>query len=249
LDEATVKNFTDNVKGVTSLLQALQQTPASGVTSKQMFGGQAPFVTTGPLGDSQGYSIAKMARLGLGTIDPDQCKVERDISTRLKSLYQNNGFSPRHDGPNSWLVPYAPEFIPTYLSQEAEKLALECKQKMMAGVAVNNVDWGQVEWAIQKAYTGAQRQKALGTLNDIAGGSFVPSPAFGSLIELQRNAEIFSKLGVSEIALPPQGRIQLPKQTGGGTFYMVPQARASWMAYMAGRRQGTAAHSGPQEAP
>jgi HK97 family phage major capsid protein len=43
----------------------------------------------------------------------------------------------------------------------------------------------------------------------------------GELIELQRNMEAFANAGAQEIALPPNGRIQFPKLTGGSTAYWV----------------------------
>src|SRR5205085_5311256 len=65
------------------------------------------------------------------------------------------------------------------------------------------------------------RRKALGTTDDTAGGSFVAQPMLGELIDLQRNLEAFSAAGAQEIALPPNGRIQFPKLTGGSTAYWV----------------------------
>src|SRR5256714_2382196 len=66
--------------------------------------------------------------------------------------------------------------------------------------------------------------KALGTINDAAGGSLVGFPVLGELIELQRNLEVFAQAGAQEIALPPNGRLQFPKVTGGSTAYWVGEA-------------------------
>jgi HK97 family phage major capsid protein len=68
------------------------------------------------------------------------------------------------------------------------------------------------------------RTKSLGTISDLAGGSLVRFPVLGELIELQRNLEVFAAAGAQEIALPPNGRIQFPKQTGGSTAYWVGEA-------------------------
>src|SRR4029077_14171600 len=51
-------------------------------------------------------------------------------------------------------------------------------------------------------------------------------PMLGELIELQRNMEAFSAAGAQEIALPPNGRIQFPKLTGGSTAYWVGEGSA-----------------------
>src|SRR5262249_42715809 len=46
----------------------------------------------------------------------------------------------------------------------------------------------------------------------------------GELIDLQRNFEVVGQAGSQEIALPPNGRIQFPKLTGGSTAYWVGEA-------------------------
>src|SRR5262249_34307006 len=57
-----------------------------------------------------------------------------------------------------------------------------------------------------------------------AGGTLVQFPVLGELIGLQRNMEVFANAGCQEIALPPNGRIQFPKLTGGSTAYWVGEA-------------------------
>src|SRR5207237_1908318 len=59
---------------------------------------------------------------------------------------------------------------------------------------------------------------------DTAGGTLVALPVLGELIDLQRNLEAFASAGAREIALPPNGRIQFPKLTGGSTAYWVGEA-------------------------
>ena len=48
----------------------------------------------------------------------------------------------------------------------------------------------------------------------------------GELIDLQRNLECFAAAGAQEIALPPNGRIQFPRFTGGSTAYWVGEGTA-----------------------
>jgi len=62
-------------------------------------------------------------------------------------------------------------------------------------------------------------QKALGTVNDTAGGVLVGFPTLGELVDLQRNIEVFPKAGATEQPLPPNGRIQYPKLTNATTAY------------------------------
>jgi len=49
----------------------------------------------------------------------------------------------------------------------------------------------------------------------------VSLPVLGELIDLQRNLEAFAAAGSQEVALPPNGRLQFPKLTGGSTAYWV----------------------------
>ena len=67
--------------------------------------------------------------------------------------------------------------------------------------------------------------KSLGTISDIAGGSLVGFPMLGELIDLQRNLEVFAAAAAG-IALPPNGRLQFPKLTGGSTAYWVGESLA-----------------------
>src|SRR5262249_3538764 len=80
------------------------------------------------------------------------------------------------------------------------------------------------EGAGGSAGRGGVQTKALGTVSDTAGGTLVQFPVLGELIELQRNMEVFANAGCQEIALPPNGRIQFPKLTGGSTAYWVGEA-------------------------
>lgn len=49
----------------------------------------------------------------------------------------------------------------------------------------------------------------------------------GELIDLQRNLEVFSSAGASQVPLPPSGHISYPKLTGGATAYWVGEGSAS----------------------
>jgi len=90
------------------------------------------------------------------------------------------------------------------------------RQKMLA--QADRFDPDEAGWIARRV---GMRTKALGTLSDIAGGSLVPLPMMGELIDLQRNLEAFANAGAQEVALPPNGRLQFPKLTGGSTAYLV----------------------------
>ena len=55
------------------------------------------------------------------------------------------------------------------------------------------------------------RTKALGTLSDLAGGSLVPLPMLGELIDLQRNMEAFAAAGAQEVGAAAQRPAAVPE--------------------------------------
>ena len=179
---------------------------------------RVPWVTSGPVGqDSAGYSVLKAAAFALGYLGPDQAKEELHVHHQLKELYQNYGFVP-HCGHQSFLVPLASAHLPAFEPQ-GQRLRNEVRQKMTA--QRDKFDPDEAGWIARRLNL---RTKALGTTSDIAGGSLVGFPMLGELIELQRNMETFATAGAQEIALPPNGRIQFPKLTGGSTAYWVGEA-------------------------
>src|SRR5262249_51107811 len=144
---------------------------------------------------------------------------EIHVHQQLRDLYKTYGFVP-HYGHHSFLVPLATDHLPT-LEPQGQKLQAEIRAKMTA--QRQRFDPDEAGWIARR--TGLLT-KALGTVSDTAGGVLVPFPVLGELIELQRNMEVFANAGCREIALPPNGRVQFPKLTGGSTAYWVGEATA-----------------------
>lgn len=179
---------------------------------------RVPWVTAGPVGrDSAGYSVLKAAAFALGYVGADQAKEEVHTHRQLLDLYAGYGFMPHH-GQHSFLVPLASAHLPSF-EPHGQRLRTELHQKMTA--QLDKYDPDEADWLTRRA---GFRTKALGTIDDAAGGSFVPLPVLGELIDLQRNLEAMAAAGSREIALPPNGRIQFPKLTGGSTAYWVGEA-------------------------
>lgn len=214
-----IKSLTATAGVVEKGLAILNQTPAGGPTPAQLFGGQAPHGTSGSLRE-KGFSYLKMAGYAMGAVSAEDAKEELDVCSRLQKSLMAAGFVPTH-GRHAFTVPFSTQHLPHWIAGVPE-LAAEIRQKCFA--AVRDFDPEEANWIARKAWSGAVREKAMGTLTDVLGGSLVAGPSLGELIELQRNAEIFSRLGCREITLPPNGRIQFPKQTAGGTFYMVGES-------------------------
>jgi HK97 family phage major capsid protein len=181
---------------------------------------RVPWVTSGPVGqDSGGYSVLKAAAFAMGFIGPEQAKEEIHVHQQLRELYKTYGFVP-HYGHHSFLVPLATAHLPTWEPQ-GRKLQEDIRAKMSA--QQGRFDPDEAAWITGKV---GLQTKALGTISDTAGGVLVPFPVLGELIELQRNMEVFPRAGAREIALPPNGRLQFPKLTGGSTAYWVGEASA-----------------------
>lgn len=181
---------------------------------------RVPWVTSGPVGrDSEGYSVLKAAAFALGYAGADQAKEELHVHQQLKELYQTHGFVP-HCGHQSFLVPLATEHLPAF-EPRGQRLRQEIREKMLA--RQDRFDPDEARWIGRRA---GYQTKALGTINDLFGGSLVSLPMLGELIDLQRNLEAFASAGAREIALPPNGRLQFPKLTGGSTAYWVGEGTA-----------------------
>src|SRR5262249_36457772 len=197
---------------------------ATAAIEKALAGGQVrverrvPWATSGPVGrDSAGYSVLRAAAYALGFLGADQAKEEIHVHQQLSTLYKGYGFVPRF-GQHSFLVPLATAHLPT-LEPQGRKLQEEIRTRMTAHR--DQFDPDEAGWIVRK--TGLHA-KALGTVSDTPGGVVVGFPVLGELIELQRNMEALAMAGCQEIALPPNGRIQFPKLTGGSTAYWIGEA-------------------------
>jgi HK97 family phage major capsid protein len=174
--------------------------------------------------DSEPYSIAKAVRYTNGMCDRDAAKVECDFSDKLTAMYKSLGWLPTEEKGTfrRLLVPFSTALMPRVNSAD-ERTVLELRQKMIAGA--DRVDQDEVNW-IQKRL-GRLVTKDLGTISETAGGAIVGFPTLGELIDLQRNVEAFAQAGATEIALPPNGRIQYPKLTNATTAYWVGEGAQS----------------------
>ncbi len=201
------------------LVQFIEQKTSDAV-EKSRVDRRVPWATSGPVGrDSDGYSVLKAAAYALGYIGPEQAKEEIHTHQQLRELYSTYGFVP-HCGHQSFLVPLSTNHLPAFESRGA-KLRDEIRCKMTA--QADRFDPDEARWITRRMNI---QTKSLGTVSDTAGGAFVRFPVLGEIIDLQRNLEVFSSAGSQEIALPPNGRIQFPKLSGGSTAYWVGEANA-----------------------
>jgi HK97 family phage major capsid protein len=205
----------DKFQSRDELVSFIEQQAASAVEKATRVERRVPWVTSGPVcSDSAGYSVLKAAAFALGFVGPDQAKEEIHTHQQLRDLYAGYGFSPHH-GQQSFLVPLASAHLPVF-EPAGQRLRDEVHQKMTAHAAKFDPD--EADWIGRRLNP---HRKALGTTSDTAGGTFVPLPMLGELIDLQRSLEVFATAGAREVALPPNGRVQFPKLTAASTAYWV----------------------------
>jgi len=211
------------VKGVNTIIQKLENTPATGFNPQSIFG--APHIRSGedPL-TSRGFSFGKMMGLLTGACTPEQAKVEMDIHNRLNQCYvkELGGAAYTYggvgrEGVTRFLAPLSTSFMhDNFVSRDFRQ---EMKSLVTNGVA--GADQDEMSWIRRKVLEGHYGQKALSWLNETAGGALVQPPEQGELIELLRNKEALINAGAKTIPLPPQGRLKFPRQTSASTTYWI----------------------------
>lgn len=205
----------DKFQSRDELVSFIEQQTVNAVEKATRVERRVPWVTSGPVcHDSCGYSVLKAAAFALGFVGADQAKEEIHAHQQLRDLYAGYGFSPHH-GQQSFLVPLASAHLPVFEPQ-GQRLRDELHHKMTANAAKYDPD--EADWIGRRLNP---HRKALGTVTDTAGGTFVPLPMLGELIDLQRSLEVFATAGAREVALPPNGRVQFPKLTAASTAYWV----------------------------
>lgn len=192
---------------------AQPQTNAQGLVVQR-----APGQINGPLpseAERHGYQMWRV--YGLQHKSPymtkEKAKYELDISDRLYKAYVEQG-GMMLGGNDSILVPFGVDM----LIDEATNLREEVRQSMLAGV--QGADSSEISWMLQQSGLAHSRQ-ALSWFDDSALGIFTHGGPMGELIQLVRKREVFSRVGASQVTLPPNGRLPYPKHTGAGTAYWV----------------------------
>lgn len=142
----------------------------------------------------------------------EKAKYELDVSDRLYKAYVEQG-GMMLGGNDSILVPFGVDM----LIDEPTNLREELRQSLAQGV--RGADSDEMTWMLQRV--GYSRQQALSIYDDTALGVFTHGGPMGEMIQLVRKREVFSRVGASQVTLPPNGRLPYPKQTGAGTAYWV----------------------------
>jgi HK97 family phage major capsid protein len=222
--ENTDKALQGLTKSLDSLVDKLSRSTLPGHPSPgDVFG--VPHARRGedPL-SSRGFSFCKMLGLMSDACEPDDAKIEVDISNRIHSACNKSGDFKWGGLPNlrgrRFLAPLASSFFP--MDMVGPAFRHEMKSLVLAGTDGSMDLPDETRWMRRKALEQqGYGAKALSWLLENTGGSLVAPPEMGELIELLRNKEALVNAGARVIPLPPQGRLKFPRQTSPSSTYWV----------------------------
>ena len=196
------------------------------VLEKSLQTKSAPFVTTGPVGESRGYRLTKAIALSRGMIRRDAAKPEAEANERFcKALKAANyAYAGIDDDPNAFVIPLGTQFLPPEVTETDDYVV--CKSMWAAGAEGFDHDEGR--WLAKKLLASSggdpnsvQYKTAMSYLQDSIGGTLVAPPVQGELIELVRPRECLLAAGATSVPLPPNGRMSFPRQTSPTSMYWV----------------------------
>lgn len=198
--QTVLKSLTDDLKAVKSEIKSLKEKAPGQADAKRLFhiGKGESSLTSRP------YSFCKAFGLYKGYLQPEEAKVEVELSNKLRDYYKEKGFKPYSS--NSLMIPVWADAI----EEDHQELRHECKSLVNGMGAVDPDEIRYLAKAI--GY-----RKDLSWVSDTTGGTLVPLAQQGELIELLRNKEALIEAGAATFPLPPQGSISFPKQTGAMT--------------------------------
>ncbi len=194
--------------------------------ASQLFGGGAPGIRMGenPL-TSRGFQYQRLAGYmqGFQGFTRDNCQVELQFCQDLEAAYTQNGFTKagaRTAHGDSILVPLSATLIPDQIQSVLTQKFGNIGQFFAQGVS--GIDPDQMRHMCQSAGMSPNRiTQALSILDDANGGALVGPAGFGELIAFIRPREALSRLGVTDVQLPPSGHLRNAKITGSTTGYWV----------------------------
>lgn len=231
MSEPTLKDVIKVVNGLAKSVDDMKQQKAlevaprdRGDTGALLNGdGNAPFVTTGPVGrDSEGFSLLKAVGAARGFIERDQAKAELDACAKFEKALRDTRTDPDKREPGSIMIPFAMNHLPSQTAKHEGAVLM--KAMWEAGVA--GFDPDEALWLARRLQKATYQKTAMSYLQDTIGGSLVPAPVQGELIELVRPRECLMAAGATSVPIPANGRITWPRQTGATSFYWVGENTA-----------------------
>lgn len=169
--------------------------------------------------EKRGYQVyrAMAYKMKSPNLSKEQCKIERDLSDRLREMYVDSGQMDLA-GTDSLLVPFGSAEI----WDQDSGLGQEVRELLTQGAGGASQD--QLRWSMTRAQRlgwAVNVEQALSAYDDSLLGVFTGPTTQGEMINLVRAREVFSRLGATQLTLPPNGKLVLPRQTSGMTAYWV----------------------------
>lgn len=199
------------------------------VLEKSLQTKSAPFVTTGPVGESRGFRLTKALALHRGMIGPEQAKPEIEASRCFRKALADFNYLPPNSDMTSVLVPFGSELLPTEVTSTEN--FVRCKSMWAAGLDRHDPD--ETTWLANRmlAKSGGdpndvRYKTAMSYLQQSIGGTLVAPPVQGELIELVRPRECLMAAGATSVPLPPNGRMVFPRQSSPTSAYWVGENTA-----------------------
>lgn len=187
---------------------------------------------------SRGYEFTRVAKLALGMIGPEHCRVELEAHQLIDdAMNSNQGFVGR-TMKSSIFAPLCPALMRGSGGNAllAPQQTRELSQKMWLSTA--QADPAEMEWLTKKAgvqnsltnknWTPDSQKAAVpqSWMQQEFGGALVPPPEWGPLIPLLRNQAAVLNAGATVQPLPPGGRIVMPRQTTASIVYHAGEGQA-----------------------
>ena len=226
--------LTERLTAIETQIQTAAATPARAGAPSTLYSGSGPAGSAPGIRQgedsmtSRGFTMSRASLLTQGEISPEEARVENDYSTFLMRAYQSQGFRKAGKGFNSVTVPIWGQGIQPQIMADLNQKFGNYFELMAAGVAGAGSDGASL---IQHACTangidmnsreGRSVVQALSIFDDSALGIFTRPGPKGEFIQLLRAAEILSRAGATEMALPPNGYLNFGKQTGASDAYWV----------------------------
>lgn len=180
--------------------------PADRTAMRKAITDAPAYVHPDTLRASKPFSVAKAVGLVARKISPDKAKTEDEWCGRFqKSLYEVYGYEPADIG--NRMIPFGFDLLPADLAQTDDMRVL----KSMMAAAVVGYD---PEEAAHYRRQFLMKADPLSPFVDHLGGALIPPAQLGEIITLYRNIEVMTRAGAAQIALPPNGKINFPRQTG-----------------------------------
>lgn len=177
-----------------------------------------PNVVEGGLSTSRGFSICKAIARQQNLISAVDAKEEIEACGRFRKALEDTNQIPNAAGEGSIFLPLGSD----YLSGQTTAHEGYRYIKSMMDAGMSGYDPDEANWLANRLETRRYR-KSQSYLIDNIGGSLVPPPVQGELIELMRPKQACLNAGASTVPLPPNGKIVYPSQTSPSTMYWVDE--------------------------